>query len=265
MFVKFFSTCLMILISSKAHSQYLSWGEIEKKFRSEGINTKALGHIQCFFNKHEKSIFQKKIPTGAGGIEVIDRCDNGSNISVNSPKVFALIDYTVPSDQRRMFLVNRETGNITSMAVAHGRYDAGLLNTHLSYNKNSIKDAVYFSNEIDSNASSSGFFIAGLEYLGKFGRSLILHGLEEGINDNACERAVVIHKYSLMGKSKAHSMSSGCLMVDKAYINESINLLEGKSDIAKEGALEKGGGLVFVYGPRESKWQNNTCEGQFSL
>lgn len=265
MLSKIFATFILIFITSIAHAKYLPWSEIEGHFKSQGINTRALGHIQCFFNKYDKSLFQKKIPEGAGGAEVIDRCDNNSTISINSPKVFALIDYTVPSDQRRMFLVNRETGALTSMAVAHGRYEAGLFNTHLSYNKNTIKNALYFSNEINSNAPSSGFFIAGLEYLGKFGRSLILHGLERGINDNACERAVVIHQHVLMSKSKAHGLSSGCLMLDKDYIDYTINSLEGKSDPHLEDGLEKGGGLVFIYGPREAAWPSSTCAGQFSF
>ena len=95
----------------------------------------------------------------------------------------AIIDYTKPSDTRRMYLIDRQTGAITPMAAAHGRYEAWYLNFKLEENKNSVKWAKYFSNELGSNAPSSGFFIAGQDYQGKFGRSLALFGIEAGINE----------------------------------------------------------------------------------
>jgi hypothetical protein len=260
---KILMAILLQIISFHALGELLPWSEIEKRFNARKINTKPLSHVQCFFEKYEKRSFQKKHTEGRGDDDVIDRCDNDPRVSVQSPKVFVVVDYTLLSDERRMHIVNRETGDIASIAVAHGRYDAGMFNTQLSYNKNSIKEARYFSNEINSNAPSSGFFIAGLDYNGKFGRSLILHGLEAGVNDNACERAVVIHKHALMSRGKARALSSGCLMVDKDYLDFVINLLKGK--LVGEGPEESGGSLIFVYGPRESQWAKTSCAANFTI
>ncbi|MBY0415460.1 MAG: murein L,D-transpeptidase catalytic domain family protein, partial [Bdellovibrionales bacterium] len=139
----------------------------------------------------------------------------------------------------------------------------GMFNLKLKADKNSIKYARYYSNELGSNAPSSGFFIAGREYEGKFGRSLTLHGLENGINDNACERAVVIHKHLLISKSQAFAMSSGCPMISKSYLDHVINLLEGK--VNPDSGEETFGSLVLIYGQREAAWQSSTCEGNFSI
>lgn len=240
--------------SLNAHADFLSWREIEKRFKQENLNTKILSHVQCFFNKHENTVFRKKISFAE---ENESRCSGDSQITLDSKRVFAIIDYVAPSDEKRMFLVDRQTGEISKMAVAHGRYMAGMFNMKLSENKNSIKHARYFSNEINSNAPSSGFFVAGIDYEGKFGRSLVLHGLEDGINDNACERAVVIHKHAMVSTSEAHILSSGCPMISKSYLHHVLNILK-----APEGA---NGSVVFIYGPREAAWEASSCEGNFNI
>ena len=248
------------IFGTVAKADYLSWKEIEDRFKAEHLNTKALSHVQCFFERHANTVFQKTISYNPG---TENRCAGKSEIILDSQRVFALIDYTAPSDERRMFLVDRKTGGISMMAVAHGKYNAGMFNQILSKNKNSVKYARYFSNEPNSNAPSSGFFVAGVDYEGKFGRSLVLHGLEAGINDNACARTVVIHKHLLMGKSKAHILSSGCPMISRYYLDHVVNLLKGTQDI--DSGEEINGGVVFVYGERESKWKTSTCDGNFKI
>ncbi len=251
---------ITILSIANASAAYLPWSEVEKKFKAEGLNTKALSHVKCFFDKYENTTFKKKMSDTP---ETENRCGGDANITLDKKRVFALIDYTAPSDEQRMFLVDRQTGAISMMAVAHGRYKANMFNLKLSQNKNSIKYARYFSNELGSNAPSSGFFVAGNEYEGKFGRSLTLHGLETGINDNACERAVVIHKHLLMSKSSAYAMSAGCPMISKSYIDHVINLLEGS--VNEDNGEQTNGSAVFIYGPRETKWATGTCEGNFNI
>ena len=249
-----------LLFTINVQAEFLSWKEIEKNFKNKDLNTKALGHVQCFFQKHEHSVFQKKISYLDGND---NRCAGSADISLDSKRFFALIDYTAPSNKKRMFLVDRQSGSITSMAVAHGRYNAGMFNLKLSKNKNSIKHARYFSNEFNSNAPSSGFFVSGVEYEGKFGRSMVLHGLESGVNDNACQRAVVIHKHLMVTKNNAYVLSSGCPMVSRKNINNVVNLLKGEKN--PDSGEETHGGVVFIYGQRELNWQPSTCEGNFTL
>lgn len=260
----FFSLSILLLcLTAKADSptHYLSWDELQNRFSKLSQNPKALSHVKCFFENHEKDKFRLKNITSR---DFYNRCNAQPLISLDSSRVFAIIDYTVNSNEQRMFLIDRQTGEISKMAVAHGRYNTGFFNLKLSKNKNSIKEIKYYSNTINSMASSSGFFIAGQDYeASDFGRSLVLHGLEEGINDNACERDVVIHKHYLVTKSKVFMLSSGCPMVSPKYIDHVINLLRGTSD--EEMRLQSGGSLVFIYSPREAKWSEGSCPGNFNI
>jgi hypothetical protein len=245
---------LILLISSVVKADYVSWNELQTQFNKVSKNPKALSHVKCFFEKHEKDHFQLKAPT----------CYAKPVIGLDSTRFFAIVDYMVNSDQQRMFLIDRKTGKISKMAVAHGRYKAGFFNTKLEDQKNSIKEIKYYSNEINSMASSSGFFIGGQDFAASdFGRSLVIHGLEGGINDNACERDVVIHKHFLMTKSKAYMLSSGCLMVSPKLIDNVIDLLKGTAD--EEMRLQTSGSLVFIYSPREAAWSESSCPGNFSI
>lgn len=254
----FFLFSLLFTVDSKA--EYLPWSTIEKKFQEKRIDTKALSHVQCFFEKYENRVFQKKVSYSN---ITEDRCGGSSDITLDSKRFFALIDYTVESNHKRMFLVDRQTGKIDSMGVAHGRYKANMINMKLSKNKNTIRNARYFSNEFNSNAPSSGFFVSGVEYQGKFGRSMVLHGLEDGINDNACERAVVVHKHLMVTNSAAFILSSGCPMISKNNINHVVNLLKGNIDT--DSGRETNGSVVFIYGQRELNWEESTCNGNFSI
>ena len=67
-----------------------------------------------------------------------------------------------------------------SSVVAHGKNSGGVY-------------ATSFSNEYGSYKSSLGFYLTASTYQGKNGYSLILDGLEKGINDRARERAIVVH------------------------------------------------------------------------
>lgn len=251
---------LTLLICPILKADYLSWKELQNRFSKLSKNPKAIGHVRCFFEKHEKDRFQLKFPVDQ---DFFNRCYAQPVISLESTRVFAIIDYTVNSDQERMFLIDRKTGEISKMAVAHGRYNTGFFNLKLDHNKNSIKEIKYYSNVVGSMASSSGFFIAGQDHEGtKFGRSLVIHGLEEGINDNACERDVVIHQHFLITKSKAYMLSSGCPMISPKYIDHVINLLKGTSD--EEMKLQTGGSLVFIYSSREAQWAESSCPGNFN-
>ncbi|MGZ3789281.1 MAG: murein L,D-transpeptidase catalytic domain-containing protein [Bacteriovorax sp.] len=255
--------CFTCLYSLNVFANYLSWEELEQRFSKLSKHPKALGHVRCFFEKHAQDKFQLKVPD-PGLEKFYDLCYGNPQISLGSTRVFAIADYTVDSDEQRLFLIDRATGEISKMAVAHGRYKAGFFNLRPDEFKNTIKEIKYYSNTVNSMASSSGFFIAGQDHLGeKFGRSLVIHGLEMGINDNACERDVVIHKHFLMTKHKAHMLSSGCLMVSPSIVDHVITLLRGEAD--EDMILQKGGSLVFIYGPREEAWEKSTCPGNFNI
>ncbi len=57
-----------------------------------------------------------------------------------------------------------------------------------------------FSNRPGSYKSCLGFFITGRTYKGRHGYSLLIKGLEPGINDNTLKRRIVIHGADYVSK-----------------------------------------------------------------
>jgi hypothetical protein len=98
-----------------------------------------------------------------------------------------------------------------------------------------------FSNRYASFQSSLGFYITGGIYKGKHGASLILEGIEKGINDQAKDRAIVIHgadyvSNQLIKQQGYIGRSLGCPAVPNNQVVEIINTIKGAS-------------CLFVYAP----------------
>ena len=95
--------------------------------------------------------------------------------------VLTLIDFSKPSTEERLYVFDmKKRKMLFSSVVAHGKNSGG------NY-------ATSFSNECGSYKSSLGFYLTASTYQGKNGYSLIIDGLEKGINDRARERAIVVH------------------------------------------------------------------------
>jgi hypothetical protein len=101
---------------------------------------------------------------------------------VNKKKnLITIIDFSRPSVEKRFFVIDLDYKKLLYMClVAHGK------NTGENI-------ATYFSNQSESLKSSLGFFLTAETYVGENGYSLKLDGLEEGINDSARFREIVIH------------------------------------------------------------------------
>lgn len=142
--------------------------------------------------------------------------------------MFTLIDFTKPSVEKRLCVVNLKDRKV-------------LFRSHVAHGRNSGENyAVSFSNEPGSYKSSLGWFRTGSTYQGKNGYSLLLDGLERGINDKAKERAIVIHgaKYAdpaVLKKQARLGRSLGCPALPTAVSKEIIDTI-------------KNGTLVYIYG-----------------
>jgi hypothetical protein len=102
-------------------------------------------------------------------------------ISPKKKERLSIIDFTKPSTEKRLFVIDLENEELLfHTVVAHGR------NSGEQY-------AREFSNRHGSFQSSLGFFLTANTYYGSNGYSLVIDGLEKGINDQAKARAVVIH------------------------------------------------------------------------
>ncbi len=100
---------------------------------------------------------------------------------VLNTNVISIVDFTKPSSEKRLFIIDLENQKI-------------LFNTYVAHGQNSGKAfANRFSNKPESFESSLGFYVTSNTYIGKNGYSMRLNGLEDGINDRADSRAIVMH------------------------------------------------------------------------
>ena len=103
------------------------------------------------------------------------------NNGAKQARHLAVIDFSQPSTARRLWIfdLTRKTLVLRDL-VAHGK-------------QSGENFATSFSNTEGSNQSSLGLFSTQESYVGSHGYSLRMDGLEPGINDQARERAIVIH------------------------------------------------------------------------
>ena len=146
--------------------------------------------------------------------------------------ILTLVDFSLSSNSKRLWVIDLSTNTILyNSLVAHGR------NTGAEFAKN-------FSNKAESFQSSLGFYATGEIYTGKHGKSLRLDGLEKGVNNNARERAVVMHGADYVSDSfvKNHTRlgrSLGCPALPVELNDEIITLIKDKS-------------CLFIYHPSAS-------------
>ena len=160
------------------------------------------------------------------------RCAERSG-AIDAARTLTVIDYSLPSTQPRLWVLDLERRSLVyEELVAHGR--------------GSGEDrATNFSNQDGSHMSSLGLFLTLDPYVGRHGRSLRLRGLEEGVNDRAEARAIVIHGASYVSRAFAArhgrlGRSWGCPALEQATAPEVIDRIAG-------------GSLLFAYYP-ERDW-----------
>jgi hypothetical protein len=101
---------------------------------------------------------------------------------VFNQRVMGIADFSQPSGKPRFHLYNLIDGTTTTLLVSHG---IGSDRDHSGW----VQE---FSNIPGSEATSSGAYLVGESYYGKYGMSRRLIGLDPE-NDQAESRAIVIH------------------------------------------------------------------------
>jgi hypothetical protein len=155
----------------------------------------------------------------------------GKNVLKND-SILTIVDFSKPSNKERFFVINTHNGKILyKTLVAHGQ------NTGDVYAEN-------FSNDLNSHKSSLGFYITNQVYMGSNGYSLILDGIEKGINDMARQRAIVVHgadyvSYNYIAKYGRLGRSFGCPAIPRDIAKAVIDLI-------------KNGSCMYLYYPSES-------------
>jgi hypothetical protein len=144
--------------------------------------------------------------------------NNYANQKGYSTRYCFLIDMNIPSGRNRFFVYDLENNSVAySGLVAHGCCNE----TFISHPK--------FSNSSNSGCSSLGKYKVGAFYVGKYGKSFRLYGLDNS-NSNAFQRGVVIHGYDCVPDKEIYPMvlcnSLGCPMVSYRFFDRLSNIIE---------------------------------------
>ena len=198
---------------------------VEQKPQKIIIDVKSVYDSLSIKDKIDYSIFQKAY---LGYVQ----------ISNKNPGVLIIIDYSKPSNEERFYVLDLNKKKL-------------VYSTRVAHSKNSgLEIPLQFSDDPNSYQSSLGFFVTLGEYNGAYGYSLRLKGLEENINANAEDRAIVIHggdivedeyikKFGFAGRSL------GCPVLPHSLTREIIDFI-------------KHGRVLFIYGNDEEYVDNST-------
>lgn len=153
--------------------------------------------------------------------------------------LITICDFSLSSTQKRLWVIDLENKKVLfNSLVAHGK------NTGEEF-------ATTFSNKESSYQSSLGFYVTETTYNGSNGYSLKLLGMDQGYNDAALQRAIVMHGADYVSEDfiksqKRIGRSWGCPAVPRALAEPIINTIKGEN-------------CLFIYYPdqqylSESKW-----------
>jgi hypothetical protein len=143
---------------------------------------------------------------------------------LNNKELFSIIDFTKDSNSKRFYTIDLEKMKIVYYTyVAHGK-------------KSGERMATSFSDAVESNKSSIGFYITGNTYNGGNGYSLILHGDEKGYNSNLAKRSVVVHaadyaNEDYIARNGRMGRSLGCPALPENIYKQVIETIKEKTMI----------------------------------
>jgi hypothetical protein len=152
---------------------------------------------------------------------------------VTRQNLLTVIDYSIPSTEPRLFVFDLVAKKLLFRELcAHGK-NSGEVMTN------------FFSNEPGSEATSLGLFVTADTYVGNNGYSLRLKGLEEGVNDMAWDRMIVMHGAYYVSSEAIKALgrlgrSWGCPAIPVGAAKKIIDTI-------------RGGSAVFAYYP-EKRW-----------
>ncbi len=126
-------------------------------------------------------------------------------------KTAFFIDMSLASGQPRFFIYDLSKDSLVSSGlVAHGNCFQDWL------------EGRRYSNVVGSGCTSLGKYKIGIHYMGKFGYSYKLHGLDSS-NNNAFERTVVLHSHSCIPGGETPDeicQSNGCPTVAPDFLEQ---------------------------------------------
>jgi hypothetical protein len=157
--------------------------------------------------------------------------------------ILTVSDYSLSANKKRMWIIDLDSRRV-------------LINTYVAHGQGTGEEyAQHFSNREGSHQSSIGFYVTGDTYTGKHGNSLHLHGMDDGYNSAAYERAIVVHgagyvSSDFIAGTGRLGRSWGCPAVSNELSDKVIETI-------------KDGTCLFIYYPEKKyletcQWLNNS-------
>lgn len=156
--------------------------------------------------------------------------------AVNNDKYLTIVDLSQSSRRKRFYIIDMKTDRL-------------VWNTYVAHGKNSgVDEATSFSNAPNSEESSLGFYVTGSTYFGKHGLSLRISGQEQGFNDNAEARGIVVHGAPYVTPARVNTAymgrSQGCPALPENEYAQVINII-------------RDGSVLFIYHPNNNYLQGS--------
>ena len=157
---------------------------------------------------------------------------------ISKRSVLSICDFSQSSSSRRMYVLD----------LKHKKL---LYRTYVAHGQNSGDEyAETFSNEPESFKSSLGFYVTKTTYYGRNGLSLRLNGVDDGYNDQALKRNIVLHGCAYVGDQYLQNFgavgtSLGCPALPAAISSRIIRTV-------------KDGSCLFIYHPTQDYLDHST-------
>jgi hypothetical protein len=158
--------------------------------------------------------------------EIFKKAYTGYLNLVNAGKItndskLTVCDFNRASTEARMWVIDLIKNKV-------------LFNTYVAHGKGSGDTyATKFSNRMNSHQTSLGFYVTGETYRGQHGVQLRLEGMDEGFNDDALDRGVVVHGSKYVNEECAAAgrlgRSLGCPAIAASLAMPIIDNIKGGS------------------------------------
>ncbi len=218
------------------------------------VKTTTIVSIDSIYTRHVDSLYQathlKEVglsePTFEKALTGFYNLKKAGQLSKKS--ILTIVDFDQLSTQKRLYIIDLDKTEI-------------LLNTWVAHGQRSGNDeAINFSNQNDSYTSSLGFYVTGEVYKGMHGKSLKLDGMDNGFNNNARMRSIVVHGADYVSPGTINALgrlgrSQGCPAVAPEVADKVINTIEDKT-------------VLFINKSEEtytSKYLDHTLAANFAL
>ncbi len=233
---------------------FISTGWKSSSIEQDHVKAQDTISIDSVYDKHVDSIYEAthlkeaglSEPTFEKALTGFYNLKKAGQLSTKS--ILTIADFDQLSTQKRLYIIDLDKNEI-------------LLNTWVAHGQRSGHDeAINFSNLNNSYTSSLGFYVTGEVYKGMHGKSLKLDGMDDGFNNNARMRSIVVHGAAYVSPGTINTLgrlgrSQGCPAVAPEVADEVINTIEDKT-------------VLFINKSKEaytSKYLDHTLAANFAL